>query len=131
MEFQLLSAPVETVHIELLRRNLDLLITRQVGAMEDERLDFQFLFHDSLVVVAGTGHPCARRRKIVLSQLSDELWVLPPPEYVLGTNVREVFRANGIDRPRVTVATISPDIRMSLVATGRYLTILPASALTF
>ena len=53
VEFQLVSAPVETVHRDLHERNLDLLITRRVGPIADERLSFEFLFDDSLVVVAG------------------------------------------------------------------------------
>ncbi len=41
------------------------------------------------------------------------------------------FRANGVDYPRTTVVTDSPHARMSLLATGRFVTILPASALKF
>ena len=131
VEFQLVSAPVETVHRDLHERNLDLLITRRVGPIADERLSFEFLFDDSLVVVAGTQHPLARRRKISLAQLADESWVLPPPDNVLGSAVMESFRAGGLDYPRATVVTVSPEARMSLVATGRFLTIFPASALRF
>jgi DNA-binding transcriptional LysR family regulator len=131
MKFQLLAAPIETVHRELIRRNLDVLITRRVGPIVDERLAFEFLFDDSLVVVAGAGHPWAQRRKVALSELAGEFWVLPPPDYVLTSDVMEAFRANGLPNPRVAVATISPDARLSLVATGRFLTILPASALKF
>jgi DNA-binding transcriptional LysR family regulator len=43
----------------------------------------------------------------------------------------EAFRANGADYPRTTVVTDSPHARLSLLATGRFVTILPASALKF
>jgi DNA-binding transcriptional LysR family regulator len=43
----------------------------------------------------------------------------------------EAFRANGVDYPRTTVVTDSPHARMSLLATGRFVTILSASALKF
>jgi DNA-binding transcriptional LysR family regulator len=43
----------------------------------------------------------------------------------------EAFRANGADYPRTTVVTDSPHARMSLLASGRFVTILPASALKF
>ncbi len=43
----------------------------------------------------------------------------------------EAFRANGVDYPRTTVVTDSPHARMSLLASGRFVTILPASALKF
>ncbi|HVI65227.1 MAG TPA: LysR substrate-binding domain-containing protein, partial [Bradyrhizobium sp.] len=41
------------------------------------------------------------------------------------------FRAIGLDHPRVTVVTISPEARISLLATGHFLSIFPASALRF
>ena len=35
----------------------------------------------------------------------------------------EAFRARGLDGPRVTLFTNSPELRISLVASGRFLTI--------
>ena len=43
----------------------------------------------------------------------------------------EAFRANGLDYPRTTVFAVPPDVRMSLLATGRFLTIFSNSALRF
>jgi DNA-binding transcriptional LysR family regulator len=131
IEFRLLSAPIETVHRELNERNLDLLITRRDGPIADERLNFEFLFDDSFIIVAGAQHRLARRREIALAELVDELWVLPPPEYGLGSVIMDAFRFRGLESPRATIVTESPEVRVSLVATGRYLTIFPASLLTF
>ncbi|MEA3134275.1 MAG: hypothetical protein QOG17_2121 [Gammaproteobacteria bacterium] len=43
----------------------------------------------------------------------------------------EAFRASGLDYPRATVVTDSPHMRISLLATGRFMTIFPSSALKF
>jgi DNA-binding transcriptional LysR family regulator len=43
----------------------------------------------------------------------------------------EAFRASGLDRPRAAVITNSPEVRMSLLETGRFLTIVPSSVLPF
>jgi len=59
------------------------------------------------------------------------LWVLPPPESVIGSIVMGAFRASGLGYPRVTVVTDSPHMRISLLATGRFVSIFPASALKF
>jgi DNA-binding transcriptional LysR family regulator len=73
-----------------------------------------------------------RRRKIKLAELVNESWALPPPESVLGSIAMKAFRANGLDYPRTTVFIAAPaEPRISLVATGRFLTIVPASALRF
>ena len=81
--------------------------------------------------MAGAQNPWARRRRIELAELANEPWVLPPPESALGSVAKEAFRASGLDYPRVTVVTFPREVRISLLATGRFLTIVPASALRF
>ena len=122
---------LEPLHRELSERNVDLLIARRFGPIADERLDFEFLFDDSYVVAAGAQNPWARRRRIELAELVNESWVLPPPESVIGSVAMEAFRASGLDYPRTTVVADSPEVRISLLATGRFLTIFPASVLRF
>jgi DNA-binding transcriptional LysR family regulator len=131
MVFHLVTGYVETLHRELSGRNVDLLIARRFGPIAEERLDFQFLFDDSSVVAAGAQSPWARRRRIEFSELLKESWVLPPPGSEIASIAMEAFRANGADIPRTTVVTDSPHARMSLLTTGRFVTILPASALKF
>ena len=41
------------------------------------------------------------------------------------------FRASGLNFPNITVSTITPELRISLLATGRFLTIFPTSVLEF
>jgi DNA-binding transcriptional LysR family regulator len=127
--FHFVTGYGETLHRELNERNVDLLIVRRFGPVADERLDFEFLFDDSYVVTAGTQNQWVRRRRIELAELANESWVLPPQRSVIGAIVTEAFRASGLDYPRVTVVTDSPHMRISLLATGRFVTIFPASAL--
>jgi DNA-binding transcriptional LysR family regulator len=129
--FHLMTGYVEPLHRELSERNVDLLIVRRFGSIADERLDFEFLFDDSCVVATGAQNPWVRRRKIELAELANEPWVLPPPGSGIGSVAMEAFRASGLDYPRTTVVTDSPHARMSLLATGRFVTIFPASALSF
>ena len=44
---------------------------------------------------------------------------------------KEAFRASGLDYPRTTVVADSPEVRISLLATGHFVTIFPASILRF
>jgi DNA-binding transcriptional LysR family regulator len=129
--FHLLVADVETLHRELTDRNVDLLITREFRPLTDERLSFELLFDDPLFVVAGARNPWVRRRRIVLTELLNEAWTLPPPETAFGSAAMEAFRSWGLDYPRPTVVTTPLDVRMSLLATGHFLTIFAASALRF
>ena len=126
--FHLTVSPVESLLSELNERNVDLLITRKSSPTEHDRLAFESLFDDSFVIVAGSQY---RRRTTKLADLVNEPWVLPPPESVLGTVARNAFRASGFEYPRVTVVAIPPEVRINLLATGRFLTIFPTSVLKF
>src|SRR5215475_4812505 len=110
--FRLVVADVETLHRELTERNVDLLITREFRPLVDERFSFELLFDDPIVVVAGAQHPWVRRRRIVLTELLNEPWALPPPETAFGSAAMEAFRSWGLDYPRTTVVTTPPDVRM-------------------
>ena len=129
--FHLVTGYTETLHRELAERNVDLLIIRGSGPIADPRYDFEFLFDDSYVVAAGAQNQWARRRRIEIAELVNELWVLPPPDSVIGSIVMDAFRAGGLDYPRVSVVTDCPHMRISLLATGRFVTNFPASAFIF
>jgi len=129
--FHLVTGYVESLHRELSERNVDLVIAARLGALVDERLDFEFLFDDQFVIVAGAQNPWARRRKIELAELVNEPWVLPPPRSVVASLALETFRASGLDYPRTIVVTESPQARFNLPATGSFLTMFSASALRF
>ena len=129
--FHLVIAEVSALHHALSERNVDLLITRRWGPIADQRLDFEFLFDESFVVVAGAQNPWVRRRSIELAELVNEAWVLPPPESGFGAAAMQAFRSCGLDYPRTTVFAVPQEVRVSLLATGRFLTIFPVSILRF
>jgi DNA-binding transcriptional LysR family regulator len=130
--FHLVTAEgTDTLQRELSERSIDLLIARRVGLFTDEKFGFEFLYDSSFVVVAGARNPWVRRRRIALAELVNEPWVLPPPEGVLGPAYLEAFRASGLDYPRTAVFAAPPGVRLSLLASGRFLTIVPISVLRF
>ena len=57
--------------------------------------------------------------------------MLPPPGSEISSIALEAFRNSGVDCPPTTVVTDSPYTRMSLLTTGRFVTIIPASTLKF
>ena len=125
--FHLETAYVDPLRRQLRERDLDLLIVRQFAPTADEPVNFEFLFDDSYVVAAGAQTQWARRRRIGLVELASEPWTLPPRESVIGALAMQAFRGNGLDYPRIAVVSDSPEVRASLVTTGRFVTIFPAS----
>jgi DNA-binding transcriptional LysR family regulator len=131
MVFQVTSGYIGGLYKELAERKVDLLILRSPGTAEDPRFDFERLFDESYVVAAGAQNKWARRRRIDISELANEPWVLPPPDSVIGGIVTEAFRSSGLSPPRAAVVTDCPHMRVSLLATGRFVTVFPASSFKF
>jgi DNA-binding transcriptional LysR family regulator len=129
IKFHLVTGLPETLLEGLRDRSVDLLIARKFGRITDERTDFEFLFEEPCVVAVGAQSIWARRRKIALSELAKEPWVLPLPGSNAVWSAFEALRAGGLPHPNTAVMTDSLQVRMSLLATGRFLTILLYSAL--
>lgn len=129
--FHVVASETGTLQRELNRRNVDLLVAWRLGPLADQQLGFEYLYDDARVVVAGAQNPWARRRRVELAEVMNESWALPPPESVLGALAVDAFRASGLDYPRATVFTAPIELRISLLATGRFLTMCMTSFLRF
>jgi DNA-binding transcriptional LysR family regulator len=82
-----------------------------------------------MLVAAGMTSPWARRRRIELGELIDEPWVLAPPDSLPGQLYEETFLASGLAAPRASVVTLSIHLCSTMVASGRFITLLPGSLL--
>lgn len=131
IRFHIEVSETEWLRRNLIERNVDLLIVRKYGGRVPDELSFEKLYEDPFVVAAGAQSPWARRRKIELSELANEWWAMPPSESQPGSFFAEAFRAKGLDFPRVKVVAFPIEVRTSLLATGRFLTIVPRSVLRF
>jgi DNA-binding transcriptional LysR family regulator len=118
----------QALHRDLHERNVDFLVTWGASRFVDEQIAFEALFDDVHVVVAGAQSAWARRRKIELADLVNEPWVLPSSSSELGTVAKRAFRERGLN-PRASVSSSPTEVRIRLLATGRFLTVVPASVL--
>jgi DNA-binding transcriptional LysR family regulator len=113
---------------ELRERQVDLLLTRVTGTVMEDDLDVEILFADPHRVVVGAKSRWARRRKVGLEELVNEPWTFSPNQAVSAL-VADAFRAKGLGVPRGRINTASILLRNHLLATGRFLTVLPVSVL--
>jgi DNA-binding transcriptional LysR family regulator len=109
-------------------RNVDLVINRLPKNFVDDNLDIEVLFEDQHFVVAGAQSRWARRRKITLAELVNEPWMLPPNP-VVNAVLREAFEAEGLRVPVGKVTADSVLMRIHLLATGHFISVLPDSVL--
>jgi DNA-binding transcriptional LysR family regulator len=123
MSFHIIVGDLRTMSRELEARHIDFVVSRMYSPPSEEH-SVEVLFEDPLVVVAGPNNALARRRKVEFAELLDEPWTLQPPENNFGAFARDALRAAGAS-PRITVATTSSNLRGEMLATGRYLTMVP------
>jgi DNA-binding transcriptional LysR family regulator len=109
----------------------DFVITRPYGAVIDPAVHAEPLFREKLRVVVGRNSRWAQRRKMELAELAGEPWILSRNEATGDSPVVEAFRLAGVPLPRHTVLTGSLNVRHSLLATGRFVTVMPHSFLRF
>jgi DNA-binding transcriptional LysR family regulator len=115
---------------ELRERGVDLMLGR-VSSGIDGDLDVEVLYRDRMFVVAAAHNTWARRRKLTLADLAGEPWVNAPPDSVVGSYLADVFAAEGLGPPKVSIVSFSMYLRNTLLASGRYVALLPGSVLRF
>src|SRR6195256_242985 len=122
MTFHVVAGVPAPLRQELAVRNVDFVISRFARPVGEEFSE-EIFSPDALVGVPGPNNPLPRRRKIELAELLNEPWVLDPLDTDFGAMQAGVFRAVGLDPPRLTVAAPSITLRDELLATGRFLTV--------
>ena len=113
---------------ELRERSIDLLLGRIPSPLPKD-LEAEILCDEQLNVVAGAQSRWARRRTVALRDLINEPWTLPPFDSFIGSLVVEAFHASGLDVPRPTVVSLPVDTHCALIASGRFVGVLPGSLL--
>lgn len=122
---------ITLVNRELRERSIDFAIGPVFRLKLDQGIDAEILFDDHFVVMAGAESKWVRRRKLQLCELINEPWILPPADSVPGTRIAESFRGAGFEPPAPRMSSFSLPLHYHLLATGRFLTMLPMSMLRF
>ena len=116
---------------ELRERNIDLVIGRVPRDLAADDLSLEKLFEEPFMAVAGKAHKLARRRNVTLSELIAEPWVLPPYSSVPGSLILQLFRANNLQPPQPSITTLSGQLTVTLIESGRFVGLLPSSVAQF
>jgi len=125
------QAVVATAHYrELRERSIDLLFVHS-PPIEEQDLQSEVLFDDRFVVIAGGKSRWTRLRRLTLADLGDEQWILPPSDSLARALVAAVFRECGLQMPHAPLNTLSIHLFLQLVASGRFVAMLPRSLMQF
>ena len=111
----------------LMDHDSDFVIMRPLGVGVDASVDVEPLFKDRVLVVAGRTHSLASRRKLGLSDLLDQSWIIGPIELRPDSPLVTRFEAAGLALPRFHVTSGSLNARFALLASGQFITLMPSS----
>ena len=112
-------------------RKVELVFGRLPATMTESDLIAETLFDEPNVVVAGSESPWAKRRNLTLADLIREPWVLAQPGSLARSLHDETFRNSGLEPPSASVLTVSLQLYVRLIETGRWLGLVPASVMRF
>ncbi|MCS3452006.1 MULTISPECIES: LysR family transcriptional regulator [Bradyrhizobium] len=132
LQLRVVHADIGLSQFDLLReRKVELLVGRLPDPFVEDDLVFEPLLQEPFVAVVGIDSSWARRRRIELADLMEESWVLPPYDSTPGGIISEIFSASGLKPPRPSIATLSIQLTTTLIATGKFVGILPNSVAQF
>jgi DNA-binding transcriptional LysR family regulator len=106
---------------------VELLIGRVPRQLVEDDLVFETLLEEPFVAVAGKDSEWARRRRMELSDLIGQSWVLPPYDSAPGVLIAELFDRCGVKPPEPKVASLSIQLTIALVADSGFVGLLPSS----
>ncbi|MGA7483440.1 MAG: LysR family transcriptional regulator [Bradyrhizobium sp.] len=132
VQLRVIHADVALSQFSPLReRKVELLVGRLMDPFVEDDLVFEPLIQEPFVAVAGVNSQWARRRRVELADLMEESWVLPPQDSTPGEIISGIFAASGLKSPRPGIATLSIQLTTTLIATGKFVGILPNSVARF
>jgi DNA-binding transcriptional LysR family regulator len=124
-----LAQPGEQHFRELRERSVDLLLGRVFKPVTADDVVVEQLCQDAFFVVASENSPWARRRTVALQDLADERWILFPADSLSNSFIERGFRTAGLELPRNVVTSFLIQMRLHLLSTGDFLTVLHWSVL--
>jgi DNA-binding transcriptional LysR family regulator len=116
---------------DLRERHVDLILGRVMPESIEDDMAIEILFEEPWSVVAAPDNPLARRRKLVLADLLNEPWTLPPRDSAVLSYLKQALAADGLELPRSVVTCGSIQMHQALMARGPFVAIFPRSLLHF
>jgi DNA-binding transcriptional LysR family regulator len=129
IRYHVVVTDTDTLERELRERALDVLVTRWVPPLVADDLAATVLFKSPLGVLAERHHPLLQRKRLTLADLMGERWALSPADSFLGRIVADLFHRRKLALPLAVVTTISIYMRLNLLASGRFLSVMPLTML--
>lgn len=105
----------------------DVILTREPHVVPKEWV-FQSVMDDALIIVGGNKHPLRGEAAVSLETLGEQTWLMNRVGSVARNYLEELTLRNGWSNDKRCFVTMHiPDLTLRMLATGKYLTIIPRS----
>lgn len=126
LRISILEATHDMLVAALKRGEVDIMLGRVMGGAEMDELECELLYRDEFRVVCGPGHPLGAARRLRLSALAGERWILPPPTTPLRQRLDILFMTEAGARPRHALESVSLLTNLTLLQETQMLGVMPA-----
>ena len=113
---------------KLVAGQLDMVIGRILGPDGLADLEFEPLADEPHSLIARTGHPLTRRRRLEHADLLEFGWILPPSASLLRSRMDAMFLEHGLPWPQNIVETSALPVITNLLRNSDLLTALPVDS---
>jgi len=127
MQITLLTDTSDTLLRGLRAGEMDVMVGRIVGAEEVDRLRYEPLAEERLIVVAACDHPLRDVPSLTMEDLAHESWVLPVPGAPARRAIESAFHALGMRVPSHPVQAASMIATATLMQHSRMIGVVPDS----
>lgn len=113
------------------KRRCELIAIRGSSSIAPHLIDQEILFHERMFVVVSKNSKFAKRRKISLSDLHREQWILAKNAIEVSAPLSEAYSNIGLGMPNVSIFSQSHWLRFVLLQNSDFITMFPESVLKF
>lgn len=118
---------VNDMMMSMLRRGeLDMVVGRVLGGAAMDEVDLRMLHEDEFVIVCGPRHPLLNMKRIELSDLVKQRWILPNSTAPVRQRLDILFTEHGGGRPRNAVESVSLLTNLAMLQESNMVTVMPA-----
>lgn len=117
----------ESLLASLKRKELDVILARLSPEANHPPFTSEPLYTESVSLVVRSTHPLSKRRRVKISELSSQGWILPPESAPVRQEIDRIFMQAGLVRPSAWIESTSLLLTETAIAQSDLVAALPHS----
>lgn len=129
IDITIIEGPYDFLEGQLLSGNVDFILGPGPQDNLDHSLSWEILAQNRRVIAVRSGHPLARKKKVTISELGRQDWVLPRKNTLARVRLDNVFLHHGLRPPKGSIQAYTPSATIVALVLQRDLVALLPRAL--